>query len=186
MPGPNEKAAKPSRRPGSGGAARSGARLAAVQGLYQMDIAGTGLDTVIGERLNYGFGGDLAGEPVDGDGGREDSIADGEAMVAPDQVFLTELLRGVMRRQVDIDRSIDEQLAEGWRLVRIDSTVRAILRAGVFELLERADVPAKVAISEYVAVAHAFFSGEEPKVVNGVLDALARQLRPAEFGVQGV
>ena len=86
-----------------------------------------------------------------------------------------------MRRQRDIDPLVDQQLAEGWRLVRIDAIVRAILRAGVFELMERPDVPRRVVINEYINVAHAFFSEDEPKVVNGVLDKLARQLRAAEF-----
>ena len=96
-------------------------------------------------------------------------------------MFFTELLRGVVRRQRDIDPLVDQQLAEGWRLIRIDAIVRAILRAGVFELMERPDVPARVVINEYINVAHSFFSDEEPKVVNGVLDKLARRLRASEF-----
>ena len=76
---------------------------------------------------------------------------------------------------------IDQQLATGWRLVRVDAILRAILRAAGFELLELADVPARVVISEYVDVAHAFFDGDEPKVINGVLDQLARKLRPGEL-----
>ena len=96
-------------------------------------------------------------------------------------MFFSELLRGVVHRQRDIDPLVDQQLAEGWRLIRIDAIVRAILRAGVFELMERPDVPARVVINEYINVAHSFFSDEEPKVVNGVLDKLARRLRTAEF-----
>ena len=80
-----------------------------------------------------------------------------------------------------IDPLIDQQLAHGWRLTRIDSILRAVLRAGVFELMERRDVPGRVVINEYINVAHSFFSEDEPKVVNGVLDNLARQLRAAEF-----
>ena len=80
---------------------------------------------------------------------------------------------------------VDCQLATGWRLVRIDSIVRAILRAGVFELLELTDIPPSVVISEYLEVANAFFEGEEPKLVNGVLDALARKLRSAELPERG-
>ena len=80
---------------------------------------------------------------------------------------------------------IDQQLAEGWRLTRIDSIVRAILRAAAFELMELADVPPRVVISEYIEVAHAFFEGDEPKVVNGVLDSLARKLRPGELPERG-
>ena len=86
-----------------------------------------------------------------------------------------------MRRQRDIDPLVDQQLATGWRLVRVDSILRAILRAGSFELLERADVPARVVINEYINVAHAFFDEDEPKVVNGILDRIARRLRAPEF-----
>lgn len=176
------------RKSGKAGApARSSARLAAVQGLYQMDIAGTGIERVIGERLSYGLGTDQAsqGAPDERVAGAEDASLpaseDVQELVAPDPVLFAEILRGVMRRQWDIDPAVDEQLAKGWRLVRIDSTVRAILRAGTFELIERSDVPARVVISEYVQIAHAFFSGDEPKVVNGVLDSLARKYRASEF-----
>jgi N utilization substance protein B len=86
-----------------------------------------------------------------------------------------------VRRQRDIDPVVDQQLAAGWRLARIDSILRAILRSAVYELMERADVPARVIINEYIELAHAFFSGDEPKVVNGVLDKLARRYRPQEF-----
>jgi N utilization substance protein B len=75
----------------------------------------------------------------------------------------------------------DQQLAAGWRLVRVDAILRAILRAGSLELIELSDVPARVVISEYVDVAHAFFEGDEPKVVNGILDQIARKLRPGEL-----
>ena len=92
----------------------------------------------------------------------------------------------MVRRQRDVDPLVDQQLAKGWRLKRIDSTLRAILRAGVFEILERPDVPARVVITEYINVAHAFFEDDEPKVVNGVLDAVARQMRPAEFAAAAV
>ena len=95
------------------------------------------------------------------------------------------LLKGVVRRQRDIDPMIDRQLAEGWRLTRIDSIVRAILRAAAFELMELEDVPPRVVISEYIEVAHAFFEGDEPRVVNGVLDSLARKLRPGELPERG-
>ncbi|MFM1813866.1 MAG: utilization substance protein [Pseudomonadota bacterium] len=156
--------------------ARRGARLAAVQSLYQMDIAGTGIDAVIGERLGYAF-------EIDRDNGAPLPvlIRDGGDLPDPDSTFMSEILRGVVRRQRDIDAAVDQQLATGWRLARIDSTVRAILRAAVFELVERPDVPVRVVISEYVQIADAFFSGDEPKVVNGILDALARKYRSAEF-----
>ena len=154
-------------------AARSAARLAAVQGLYQMDLAATDLNDVI--RQLTGAAGRDTGAGAGQDDGR------GEELHKPDAAFLAELLRGVERCQREIDPMVDKQLATGWRLVRVDSILRAILRAGVFELMERPEVPARVVISEYIDVAHAFLSDDEPKVVNGVLDKLARRLRPGEF-----
>ena len=148
--------------------ARSQARLAAVQALYQMDLAETDLAAVIEEFKAHRLGDD--GE-------------NGTAAQADPEHFAG-LLKGVVRRQRDIDPMIDRQLAEGWRLTRIDSIVRAILRAAAFELMELADVPARVVISEYVEVAHAFFEGDESKVVNGVLDQLARKLREGELPVR--
>ena len=152
---------------------RSAARLAAVQGLYQMDMAATDFNIVIR---------DLTNDPI-GEAGA-DATFPGEIepdMPLPDATFLAELLRGVVRCQRDIDPMVDNQLASGWRLARVDSILRAILRAGVFELIERKEVPARVVINEYVEIAHAFLSQDDPKVVNGVLDKLARRLRPAEF-----
>ena len=146
-------------------APRTAARVAAVQALYQMDLAGTDLNAVIDEFVRL----------------RIPRSSGDEAAAGADPTFFAETLRGVLRCQRDIDLMIDQQLAEGWRLKRIDSILRAILRAGVFELMERPDVPARVAINEYINVAHAFFSEDEPKVVNGVLDKLGRNLRPAEF-----
>jgi transcription antitermination protein NusB len=144
---------------------RSASRMAAVQALYQMDLAGTDLNAVVDEFIQLRF----SGEEAD------------VALAGADATFFAEILRGVVRRQLDIDPLIDQQLAAGWRLVRVDSILRAILRAGVFELMERTDVPARVAISEYVEVSNGFFSDDEPKVVNGVLDKLARKLRAPEF-----
>lgn len=154
-----------------GAAGRSSARTASVQALYQMDLAGTDLNEVIDEFVNHKL-------PV------EDEDEDDDTGAEPDPTFFAEILRGVVRRQRDIDPLIDQALAAGWRLVRVDSILRATLRAGVFELLERPDVPARVVINEYINVAHAFFAEDEPKVVNGILDRLARKLRPAEFEVQ--
>lgn len=146
-------------------APRSAARLGAVQALYQMDLAQTDLDDVIGEFLATRVG----------------RKAEDRALKDADTPFFSDVLKGVVRRQREIDPLVDQQLAQGWRLTRIDSILRAVLRAGVFELLERTDVPARVVINEYIQVAHAFFSEDEPRVVNGVLDRLARRLRAAEF-----
>jgi N utilization substance protein B len=145
--------------------ARSRARLAAVQALYQMDLAGTDLAEVLHDfksrRLRPG--------------------AEDEAIAGGDADHFARVLDGVVRRQREIDPMVDQQLAAGWSLIRVDAILRAILRAATLELMELADVPARVAISEYVNVAHAFFDGEEPKVINGVLDQLARKLRPGEL-----
>ncbi len=153
-------------------AARTSARMAAVQGLYQMDMASTGINEVIR---------DLTATPLREASGEEETPNQATQDVEPDQTFLGEMLRGVVRRQREIDPLVDGQLATGWRLARVDSTLRAILRAGVFELLERSDVPARVVINEYIEIAHSFFGQDEPRVVNGVLDKLARRLRPDEF-----
>lgn len=164
----SEKRKSPSPKPSSkskGVQPRTASRMAAVQALYQMDMASTDLNDVIHEFVTIRF----------------PTAEDGETLAGADPVYFAEILRGVVRRQRDIDPLVDHQLATGWRLERVDSILRAILRGGVFELMERRDVPARVAINEYINVAHAFFDEDEPKVVNGILDRLARQLRPAEF-----
>jgi len=142
--------------------ARRFARIAAVQGLYQMELAGGGAEETLAEFVQHRFS---------------------EFEIAPDQDFFAAILRGVPQHQVEIDRSIADSLASGWTLARIDSILRAILRSGLFELVARRDVPARTVIDEYVAVAHDFFGGEEPGFVNGVLDRLARRKRAAEFGL---
>ena len=149
----------------NGPLARSRARLAAVQALYQMDMAGTDLAEVIDEFKTHRIGEDV-----------ED-----RAIAGADAEHFARILQGVVRRQKDLDPVINGQLASGWSLVRVDAILRAILRAGAFELMEETDVPVRVVISEYVDVAHAFFAGDEPRVVNGVLDGLARKLRPGSL-----
>jgi N utilization substance protein B len=150
---------------------RTAARMAAVQALYQMDLAGTDVSEVIDEFVSVRFRDTVAGEDEE----------TGDGFESADAVFFADILKGVVRRQRDIDPLVDQQLATGWRLVRVDSILRAILRAGVFELMERPDVPARVIINEYINVAHAFFSEDEPRVVNGVLDRIAHKLRTAEL-----
>ena len=144
---------------------RAAARLGAVQALYQMDIAGSD----VGETLAQ-FSARATGD--DFDGGQC-----GEA----DYKFLKEIVDGTVREQSAIDPIVDALLDKGWPMHRLDATVRAILRAAAYELMFMEKVPARVAISEYVDVASAFFEGEEPGFINGVLDRLARQRRPAEF-----
>ena len=163
---------------------RSRSRMAAVQALYQMDLAGTGLDDVIADFTQLRF----APTPPTADDAVADTDTDAEsndALVGADAQFFADLLRGVVRRQRDIDPLVDSQLASGWRLARVDSILRATLRSGTFELMERADVPGRVIINEYVDVAKAFFHDDEPKVINGVLDRLARRLRVEEFQNRG-
>jgi N utilization substance protein B len=155
----------PQSAPADGALARSRARLAAVQALYQMDLAGTDLAEVIADFRTYRLGPD----------------AEDATVAGADADHFTRVLNGVVERQREIDPMLDSQLAAGWRLARIDAIVRAILRAATFELLALPDVPARVAISEYMSVAAAFFDGDEPRVINGVLDALARKLRPGEL-----
>ena len=149
--------------PGEGFEGRRSARLAAVQALYQMELTGTDAETVASEFVEHRFGEAAPGE-------------------APDAEFFGAVVRGVPHHQVEIDRSIARCLSADWKLQRIDSILRAILRAAAFELIARKDVPAKVVIDEYVDVAHAFFSGDEPSFVNAALDKLAHRKRAPEFG----
>ncbi|HEX3753591.1 MAG TPA: transcription antitermination factor NusB [Rhizomicrobium sp.] len=142
--------------------ARRSARLAAVQALYQMELAGGGADEVAQEFVQHRFA---------------------ELPVSPDEAFFIAIVAGVPGRQTEIDRAIAASLSANWSLARVDSILRAILRAAVFELVARHDVPAKVVIDEYVAVAGAFFSGDEPGFVNGALDTIARRKRAVEFGL---
>ena len=148
---------------------RSAARLAAVQALYQMDMTGIDLNEVIAE-----FGAHRLGKEIEGSLYRDAEAA-----------FFGDLVKGVVREQLEIDPLIDKQLAEGWRLTRVNSILRAILRAGAYEILSRDDVPVRVVISEYVDIAHAFFGDDEPKVVNGILDKLGHKARPREFAADG-
>ncbi|MGD9867868.1 MAG: transcription antitermination factor NusB [Hyphomicrobiales bacterium] len=147
-------------------ARRSSARLAAVQALYQAELSGKDAGDVIAEFEAHRLGGDM----------------DGEELAEADTDYFRQVVIGVVSRQRDIDPLVDSALAEGWRLARLDTIMRAILRCATCEFMERSDVPAKVIINEYMDIAHAFFSGEEPRAVNGILDNLARETRPAEFG----
>jgi len=141
---------------------RHAARLGAVQALYQMEISGSGAEEVAQEFAEYRF---------------ED------LPVPPDADFFAAVVNGVPQHQVEIDRAIAASLSQSWKLERVDSILRAILRCGVYELVARRDVPARVVIDEYVAVAGAFFGGDEPGFVNGALDTIARRKRASEFGL---
>lgn len=146
------------------GLPRSAARLGAVQALYQMDVASTDLNDIIEEFSAHRFGQEV----------------DGEQYNDADAAFFAAIISGVVEHQKEIDPLLNSHLAEGWRLPRIDSILRAILRSAAYEIVYRDDVPPKVAISEYIDVAHAFFEGEEPRVVNAVLDQIAKKYRGKE------
>jgi N utilization substance protein B len=144
---------------------RGAARLAAVQALYQMDIAATPLNDILAEFESHWLGREV----------------DGSEYLPAEAAFFREIVAGFVREQRRLDPLIDRALTGGWPLKRVEALLRAVLRAGAFELDQRRDVPARVVISEYVDVANAFLDGEETGMVNAVLDLLARQLRSGEF-----
>ena len=142
---------------------RSAARLAAVQALYQHDMEGTPLPRLLHEFHEHRLGA---------------TIEDARYHEA-EQDFFDAIVTGANARRSEIDGLISDRLAEGWTLERLDRPMRAILRAGAYELIARPDVPVGSVISEYVDVAHAFFDKRESGFVNGLLDAIAKEARPA-------
>jgi N utilization substance protein B len=144
---------------------RGAARLAAVQALYQMDIAGTGVNDILAEFESHWMGREV----------------EGNQYLPAEAAFFRDVVGGVVRDQRKLDPLIDAALEQSWPLKRIEAILRAVLRAGAFELDQRSDVPARVVISEYVDVANAFVDREETGMVNAVLDQLARKLRATEF-----
>ncbi len=144
---------------------RGAARLAAVQALYQMDIAGTPLHEILAEFESHWIGREV----------------EGEQYLPAEAAFFREIVGGVVAEQRKHDPLIDEALAKGWPLKRIETVLRAILRAGAYELDKRSDIPARVIVSEYVDVAHAFVEKDETGMINAVLDQIARRLRASEF-----
>lgn len=142
--------------------ARTVARLAAVQALYQMELAGEGVETVITEFSNHRFDADLEGEPL----------------AEADEAYFADVVRGVIHSQREIDASVKARLASNWRMERLDATLRALLRCGAWELAHKTDVPREIVIDEYVELAKAFFDEAEAKFVNAALDGVARDVRP--------
>lgn len=142
---------------------RSVSRLAAVQALYQSDLADTAPTLVVDEFIGHRLGREI----------------EGDQYKSADQVFFTDIVKGSFERRAEIDAAIAGVLPEKWPLERLENLVRAILRAGTYELMARPDVPTPVVIDEYMDVAHAFYSESEPSFINGVLDALSRRLRPS-------
>lgn len=149
----------------SRGELRSAARLGAVQALYEMEISGKPIGLVVPEFEAHWLGREI----------------EGFEMKPAETKFFRAIVEGVIEHQRDLDRAIDAALAKGWPLVRIEAVIRAILRAGSFELRVRKDVPVKVVIHEYGDIAAAFYEGDEIGMVSAVLDALAREMRAGEL-----
>ena len=141
--------------------ARSAARLAAVQALYQWHMEKTALPRLLDEFHQHRLGKEI----------EDDQYAEAEVE------FFDDIVSGYVARETEIDELVQSELASGWTIARLDKTMLQILRCGTYELLARADVPTGAAISEYVDVAKAFFDDREAKFVNGVLDAVAKQAR---------
>jgi N utilization substance protein B len=157
---------KPAAKPAEKKANKRGAaRLAAVQALYQMDIGGAGINDIFAEFESHWLGHEV----------------EGDQYLPAEEAFFRDVVAGVLRDQNKLDPLIDDALSKGWPLARIEAILRAVMRAGCYELEHRMDIPARVIISEYVDVAHAFVEGDETGMVNAVLDQIARQFRPDEF-----
>jgi len=144
---------------------RGAARLAAVQALYQMDVGGTGINEVLAEFESFWIG----------------SEVEGEQYLPAEGAFFRDVVSGVLRDQKELDPMIDDVLSRGWPLARVEAILRAVMRAGAYELQHRKDIPGRVIVSEYVDVAHAFVERDETGMVNAVLDQIGRQYRPDEF-----
>ena len=154
------------KRPNGKANRRGASRLAAVQALYQMEIAGTGLNDILAE-----FEGHWLGREVEG-----------EQYLPAEAAFFRDVVTGFVREQRHLDPIIDAALSAGWPLKRIEAILRAALRAGAYELSHRRDVPARAVVAEYADVAAAFVEKDETGMVNAVLDQIARRLRADEFG----
>ncbi len=152
----------------SRGDRRAAARLAAVQALYQMDLTGKGLSEIILEFERFWMGKEI----------------EGETYLPAEGALFRAIVEGVLHHQRQLDPKVDQLLTDGWPLKRIESVMRATLRAGAFELIFTKDVPVKVVISEYVNIAHAFFEREEVNMINAVLDRLGHETRPEEFAAK--
>ena len=144
---------------------RSAARLNAVQALYQMDVAGKGVTEVLAEFESHWIGREI----------------EGDSYTPAEIAFFKDIVSGVLADQRGIDAHVDAALTQGWPLARVETVVRAILRAGTYELRKRKDVPARAIISEYVDLAAAFYDRDEAGLINAVLDTLARDFRTEEF-----
>ncbi|WP_234052253.1 MULTISPECIES: transcription antitermination factor NusB [unclassified Xanthobacter] len=148
---------------------KSAARLGAVQALYQMDLAQTPIHDILAQFESHWLGQEV----------------EGTQLPDADVKLFRAVVEGVLSEQRRIDPLVDKALSSGWPLRRVEAVLRAVLRAGAFELLARPEVPARVVIAEYVNVAGAFLDRDETGMVNAVLDTLARELRTREFAGPG-
>lgn len=162
----------------NGGRPRLGARVAAVQALFQSEAAGEPAEQVIDQFVRHRLG------ALPGSEGFEAEFEDGRVPLADVPLF-GNIVRGVAGNAGTLDPIVAAHLGGGWTLERLDPVLRALLRAACAELWGSKEPPGKVVINEYMDVAHGFFHGEEPRFANGVLDAMARRLRPNEFAVRG-
>lgn len=151
--------------PTSSHSSRSAARLAAVQALYQIELTGISPNSVVAEFVEHRF----------------EKVVDGLTYEQADPALFSDLVCGASARRNEVDRLVGDSLTNTWTVERLEKILRAILRLGAYELVARADIPARVVITEYVDVANAFFDEGQPGLVNGVLDALARRLRNGEL-----
>lgn len=140
---------------------RSAARLAAVQALYQMDMEKVGLARLLDEFHAHRLGAEI----------EDAQYADAEVE------FFDDVVAGVNVRRAEIDALVEGKLGEMWKMGRLDKTMLQILRCGTYELIARADIPTGAVIDEYMDVAHAFFDKKDAKFVNGLLDAVAKDVR---------
>lgn len=146
---------------------RRAGRFAAVQALYQIELTGAAPPAVIEEFLTF----------------RMEATADKRSLAREaDPAMFAELVEGAWRQREQIDALLKPALAQGWTLERIEVVLHAALRAGIYELIARADVPARVVINEYVDIARLFSGEKEAAFVNSVLDRIGRTLRPDELG----
>lgn len=159
---PKEKTNSPQRSPLS---KRSSARLAAVQALYQMEIAGNGISNIFAEYETFWIGQEI----------------DGVSFQPADINLFRKIIKGTVEKQKDIDPLINNSLTDNWPLNRIVPLLRAILRAGVYELIQQKDIAARIIISEYMNITQSFYDEDEPGLVNAVLDKIARNLRVGEL-----
>ncbi|WP_159999114.1 transcription antitermination factor NusB [Roseomonas sp. 18066] len=156
------------KKPVVAGRPRTGSRVAAIQALFQSDINGEAAETVLDQFIRYRIGPDAGG------------FEDGRVPLADVPLF-TKVVRGVATQGEALDAILQGHLQGDWTVPRLDPVLRALLRSAAYELSAGTEPPARVVINEYMDIAHGFFSGEEPRFANGVLDAMARSLRAAEF-----